>query len=91
MTTLNFTLITSMVNNANCDKNMSFNSVDIQVNALSELLTATVTFQLEEYNKDDIEYFLKTNLDGDGIEYNYKVVESTTEEYLLVINIIELP
>lgn len=91
MTTLNFTLITSMVNNANCDKNMSFNSVDIHVNALSELLTAIVTFQLEEYNKDDIEYFLKTNLDGDGIEYNYKVVESTTEEYLLVINIIELP
>lgn len=91
MTTLNFTLITSMVNNANCDKDMSFNSVDIHVNALSELLTATVTFQLEEYNKDDIEYFLKTNLDGDGIEYNYKVVESTTEEYLLVINIIELP
>lgn len=44
MTTLNFTLITSMVNNANCDKNMSFNSVDIHVNALSELLTATVTF-----------------------------------------------
>lgn len=79
-----------MVNNANCDKNMSFNLVDIHVNALSELLTATVTFQLEEYNKDDIEYFLKTNLDGDGIEYNYKVVESTTEEYLLVINIIKL-
>lgn len=91
MRTVNFTLITSIVNNADWDKNMSLNSVDIHVNALSELLTATVTFQLDEYNKGDIESFLKSNLDGDGIEYNYKVVESTTEDYLLIINIIELP
>lgn len=91
MKTVNFTLITGMVNNADWDKNMSLNSVDIHVNALSELLTATVTFQLDEYNKGDIESFLKSNLDGDGIEYNYRVVESTTEDYLLIINIIELP
>lgn len=91
MRTVNFTLITGMVNNADWDKNMSLNSLDIHVNALSELLTATVTFQLDEYNKGDIESFLKSNLDGDGIEYNYKVVESTTEDYLLIINIIELP
>ena len=91
MRSVNFTLITSMINNIDWGKNMSLNSIDIHVNAISELLTATVTFQLEEYHKDDIEYFLKSNLEGDGIEYNYKVVESTTEEYLLVINIIELP
>lgn len=91
MRTVNFTLITGIVNNADWDKNMSLNSVDIHVNALSELLTATVTFQLDEYNKGDIESFLKSNLDGDGIEYHYKVVESTTEDYLLIINIIELP
>ena len=91
MKTVNFDLIISLVNNASTNDNMSLESTNIQVNALSELLTSTVTFQLREYSKDDIESFLKSNLDGDGIEYNYKVVESTTEEYLLVIHIIELP
>ena len=91
MRSVNFTLITGMVNNADWDKNLSLNSVDIHVNALNELLTATVTFQLEEYHKGEIESFLKSNLDGDGIEYNYRVVESTTEAYLLIINIIEIP
>lgn len=91
MKTVNFDLITNLVNNASWEKDLSLNSMDIHVNALSELLISTVTFQLEEYHKADIESFLKSNLDGDGIEYNYRVIESTTEEYLLVINIIELP